>query len=97
MMRDKTVRTFWKRRVIQPLLGFLTQGLSSQKLALSLAFGITLGTFPVLGIMTLLCMLAALILKLNLPVIQFANFFVYPLQILLLVPYYYIGNFLFNA
>ncbi len=78
-------------------MGFLTQGLSSQKLALSLAFGITLGTFPLLGVTTILCTLAALILKLNLPVIQFANYLVYPLQILLLVPYYHLGNLLFDV
>lgn len=78
-------------------MGFLTQGLSNQKLALSLAFGITLGTFPLLGVTTILCTLAALILKLNLPVIQFANYLVYPLQILLLVPYYHLGNLLFDA
>ncbi|UCE54814.1 MAG: DUF2062 domain-containing protein [Desulfobacterales bacterium] len=96
-MRNKTLQRFWRRRITEPFVDFLTQGLSNQKLALSLAFGITLGTFPVLGITTLLCLLAALTLKLNLPVIQFANFLVYPLQILLLVPYYYLGNLLFNA
>jgi hypothetical protein len=75
----------------------LTQGLSCKKLALSLAFGLTLGTFPVLGVTTILCTLAALILKLNLPVIQFANYLAYPLQIILLVPYYHLGELLFNA
>lgn len=73
------------------------QGLSCEKLALSIALGITLGTFPVLGMTTILCMVAALTLKLNLPVVQFANYFVYPLQIMLLVPYYRLGNLFFNA
>jgi len=73
------------------------QGLSCEKLALSIALGITLGTFPVLGMTTILCMLAALTLKLNLPVVQFANYFVYPLEIMLLVPYYRLGNLFFNA
>lgn len=91
------MQTFWARKISEPLWGFLTQGLSSQKLALSLAFGITLGTFPLLGVTTILCTLAALILKLNLPVIHFANYLVYPLQILLLVPYYHLGNLLFDA
>jgi uncharacterized protein (DUF2062 family) len=97
MMRNKTLPTFWRRKIIEPLSGFLTQGLSSQKLALSLAFGITLSTFPVLGVTTILCTLAALTLRLNMPVIQFANYLAYPLQILLLVPYYHIGGLLFNV
>lgn len=78
-------------------MGFITQGLSIQKLTLSLAFGITLGTFPMLGVSTILCTLAALALRLNMPVIQFANYLAYPLQILLLVPYYHIGGLLFNV
>ena len=76
---------------------FLKQGLSSERLAFSIALGITLGTFPVLGLTTVLCMLAAFAFRLNLPVIQFANYFVYPLQIVLLVPYYRLGGLVFNA
>jgi hypothetical protein len=30
-------------------------------------------------------------------VVQFVNYFVYPLQIMLLVPYYRLGNLFFNA
>jgi len=83
--------------MIGPLKNFLNQGLSPSKLALCLALGLTLGTFPVLGVTTILCALIALILKLNLPVIQFTNYLVCPLQILLLAPYYYFGDLLFNA
>jgi hypothetical protein len=96
-MKNKTMTAFWGRKVVKPLQGFLTQGLSCKKLALSLAFGVTLGTFPMLGVTTVLCTLTELILKLNLPVIQFANYLVYPLQILLLVPYYHLGDLIFNA
>jgi uncharacterized protein (DUF2062 family) len=97
MIPDKTAPTIWKRKIIDPLHNFLRLGLSSEKLALSIALGITLGTFPVLGMTTFLCMLAAFTLRLNLPVIQFANYFVYPLQILLLVPYYRIGGMVFST
>jgi uncharacterized protein (DUF2062 family) len=96
-MRNKTLTTFWSKKILGPLMGFITQGLSIQKLTLSLAFGITLGTFPMLGVSTILCTLAALTLRLNMPVIQFANYLAYPLQILLLVPYYHIGGLLFNV
>lgn len=89
--------SFWRNRIVRPLSGFLTQGLSVQKLALSLALGIMFGIFPVLGTTTILCTLVAIIFKLNLPALQFANYLVYPLQILLLVPFYKLGNLLFDA
>ena len=89
--------SFWSKRIVRPLSGFLTQGLSIQKLALSLALGFMFGIFPVLGTTTILCTLVAIIFKLNLPALQFANYLVYPLQILLLVPFYKLGNLLFDA
>jgi uncharacterized protein (DUF2062 family) len=96
-MQAKTQRAFYRRKIIEPLKGFLEQGLTSKELALSIAFGVTLGTIPVLGVTTVLCALAAILLKLNLPVIQFANYLVYPLQILLLAPFYYVGELFFNV
>ena len=86
-----------KEKILRPLRGFLTQGLSSEKLSLCLALGITLSTFPVLGTTTILCAAAAVIFKLNLPVIQFANYLAYPLQLFLLIPFYFLGELLFNA
>jgi hypothetical protein len=59
--------------------------------------GITLGTIPVIGITTIACTLAALALKLNLPVIQLVNYVAYPLQLALIVPYFYLGNLIFSA
>jgi uncharacterized protein (DUF2062 family) len=52
-----------------------------------LAPGVVLGVFPVLGSTTALCTLAAITLPLNLPAIQLVNFFVYPLQIALLIAF----------
>lgn len=85
------------RKIIEPLKRFFKQGLSCKELALSVAIGVTIGTMPVLGATTALCALAAIVLRLNLPVIQFANFLVYPLQIVLLVPFYYLGDLFFGA
>ncbi|MBW2468040.1 MAG: DUF2062 domain-containing protein, partial [Deltaproteobacteria bacterium] len=58
--------------------------------------GITLGIFPVLGMTTLLCTLAALAFRLNLPAIQLVNYMVYPVQLALLVPFYSAGSWLFD-
>jgi len=86
---------FFYRRVVVPILNLLRQGITPEKIALSIAFGIALGVFPVIGATTLLCALAAVALRLNLPAIQLVNYFVYPLQITLLLPFIRMGEFLF--
>src|SRR5499433_449831 len=85
------------RRLVRPVLDLLRQGVTPEKLALSIALGLALGVFPVLGATTALCALAALILRLNLPAIQIVNYFVYPLQIALLLPFFRLGERLFHA
>ncbi len=78
-------------------LDLLKQGVTPEKMALSLALGATLGIFPVLGSTTALCAIAALALGLNLPAIQIVNYFVYPAQIALLIPFFRLGERLFRA
>ena len=96
-MANQTLRVIASRKIFEPLGRFLAQGLSAKEMALSIAIGVTLGTMPVLGIATILCALAAIVLRLNLPVIQFANYLVYPLQITLLAPFYYLGDLFFGG
>jgi uncharacterized protein (DUF2062 family) len=74
----------------------LKEGRSIHKIALCLAMGATLGVFPVLGITTLLCTVAAFVFRLNLPAIQIVNYLVYPVQLALLTPFYSIGSWLFK-
>ena len=62
------------RRVVDPLLSLLRQGLSPERLALSVAVGIALGVLPVLGTTTLLCTLAAILFRLNVPAMQLVNY-----------------------
>ena len=88
---------FFYHRLVLPILNLLRQGITPEKIALSIAFGIALGVFPVIGATTLLCTLAAVALRLNLPAIQLVNYFVYPLQIALLLPFIRFGEFLFRV
>ena len=88
---------FIHRRVVQPVVALLTQGIKPEKIALSLAMGIVLGVFPVLGSTTLLCAAAAVVFRLNLPAIQLVNYIVYPLQLVLLIPFIRAGELLFRA
>lgn len=75
----------------------LRQGVTPEKLALSVALGVILGLFPVLGTTTALCAIAALVLRLNLPAIQLVNYIVYPAQIALLIPFFRLGECIFRA
>ena len=70
-------RGFLYRRVVDPILGLMRQGLTTEKVALSLAFGIVLGVFPILGSTTILCAVAALIFRLT--TIQLVNYLLYPI------------------
>jgi uncharacterized protein (DUF2062 family) len=75
------LREFWQRRVVDVVLAQLRQGITPQKIALTVAIGATVGLFPILGSTTLLCFLAALWLRLNQPIIQTINYLMYPLQV----------------
>jgi len=70
----------------QPAAMLLRQGITPRRLALTLALGFVIGCFPVVGAPTALCALLAVSLRLNLPVIQAANYLVMPLQLVLMVP-----------
>ena len=87
----------FRRKIIQPLIDLLKQGITPQKLALSVSLGIVLGVFPVIGSTTLLCAAAGFCFKLNQPAIQLVNYVVYPLQFLCLIPLYRAGEWLFRA
>ena len=78
-------RAFLQRRLVDPLLALLRQGVSPRELALCLALGTTIGLIPVLGVSTLLCALAALMLRLNMPAIQLVNYLLSPLQLILII------------
>ena len=88
---------FLRRRIVIPILDLLRQGITPEKIALSIALGITLGVTPVLGSTSILCFLAAVLLRLNAPAIQLVNYLVYPLQFALLIPFIRMGEWIFAA
>lgn len=86
------MKAFLRRRVADPLRLLLKQGLTPETLALSLALGVTLGLFPVLGATTALCVAAGLALRLSHPALQLANYVVYPLQVPLVLAFVRLGE-----
>ena len=89
--------SFWKRRVVAPIVEQLRQGITAEKIALTVTLGFVLGVFPILGSTTLLCGIAAVSLRLNQPIIQLVNYFAYPLQFALIIPIYRLGEIVFRS
>ncbi len=88
--------SFWRRRVLTPILSQLRCGITPEKVAMTVALGFVVGVFPLLGTTTLLCLLVAYVFRLNQPIIQLVNYFAYPLQLALLLVFYRAGETLFG-
>lgn len=91
------MRRFWTQRVAEPVKTLLRQGLTPEGLALSLAFGIAAGLFPVIGATTVLGLLFGAVLRLNVPALQLANWVAYPLQLAAIIPLVRLGEWLAGA
>src|ERR1700751_14009 len=87
---------FLQRRV-KPLAKLLRQGVTPEKLALSLALSAALAVIPAFGWSVWLCGLAGLALGVDLPAMQVVNYFLYPAQVALLLPFFRLGETLFRA
>ena len=84
----------WGRRALEVLVSQLRQGITPERIALTMALGAVISVFPVFGSTTLLCGLVALWLRLNQPVIQLVNWACAPLQVILIIPFYRAGEWL---
>lgn len=85
------------RRIVERLGAWFRDEKSTEKLALSIALGFVLGVFPLLGIPTLLCGLAAALWRLNFPALQLMNYLAWPVQLALLWPFTRLGDLLFGV
>ena len=91
------IAAFFQRRVVAPLLQLLRQGVTPEKLALSVALGAIVSVIPVLGVSTLACAALAIWLRLNMPAIQLVNYLLTPAQLLLIIPFLRLGEWLTGA
>lgn len=85
------------RKIRTAVLSQLRQGITVEKLAISLALGLVLGIFPILGMTTMLCFVAAAAFGLNQPVTQLVNYLAYPLQIPLMFFFVRLGEWIYGA
>lgn len=89
--------TPWQRHVIDPIAAQLTQGITPEKVALTLAVGSSLALFPILGTTTLLCLVAGILLRLNQPIIQLVNALCTPLHLPVIYFLVRFANWTFNV
>lgn len=85
------------KKLKNKLIEFLRQGSSPGEMALAIALGVVIGMLPIQGITTLICALLAIIFRLNIIVIQMANYLSMPLMLLFIVPFFTIGHHLFDS
>lgn len=97
MNRDAPSRSFWRRRLRDPLLGLLTQGLSPEKIALMLGVGSVCSLFPFLGFTSLLNLAAGWALRLNQPLLQGLNQLLGPVQLVMIVVYVRWGEWIWRV
>ncbi len=62
-------------------------GASPEKLAWSIAAGLLIGINPIIGSTTVLCLAFAVVFRLNVAASQIGNHVVYPLELLLVIPF----------
>lgn len=91
------MREWSRRRVRDAVRMLIRQGITPEKIAMSIALGVVLGTVPILGITTVLCAAAAVAFRLNVAAVQLANWLACPLQIVLLIPFFVMGGYLFGT
>jgi uncharacterized protein (DUF2062 family) len=79
-------------RVGKMTMSLLRQGMSAQKLALTLSLGAVLGIIPVFGFVTAVCAAIAAWWRLNIPLAIAVLYAVMPLQLLLFIPFIRLGE-----
>ena len=91
------MRAYWTRKVGRPLVNLFRQGRRPEQIALTVALGAALSLFPVVGVTSILCLVAAVKLRLNLPAIQAVNWLLGGVQLALLLPLMRVGEWLRGA
>jgi uncharacterized protein (DUF2062 family) len=75
----------------------LKQGLTPKELIQSIIVSGLISTIPILGVSTFMITTVSLKRKLNLPVMISLSYLMWPIQILLIIPFIRVGQFIFSV
>jgi len=88
---------FWRRRLRDPIVAQLTQGVTPDRLAATLAVGAACALLPFLGFTALLTLGVGLALRMNQPILQTLNQLLGPLQLVMILVYVRAGEWIWRA
>jgi uncharacterized protein (DUF2062 family) len=88
---------WWRRWLVAPVVAQLTVGISPERIGWTIALGVVLGVFPIMGTTTLVCLLAGWLLRLNQPVLHVFKTLVYPLHLALILVFIRLGERLYGV
>ena len=88
----ETQPSFFRRKILAPLLEQLRQGASPDRLGWSVSLGLACGLFPILGTTTILCGIVGTALRLNHVAMQTANYLAYAPQLALIPVFIRLGE-----
>jgi uncharacterized protein (DUF2062 family) len=91
------MKNWLHRKFLEPLFALLIRGMAPKRLALCISIAMMVGIIPILGVSTMLCTGIAVLLRLNLPAIQLIQAAMAPLQILLIIPFVRLGEWIVQA
>jgi uncharacterized protein (DUF2062 family) len=95
-LSSSIITGFFKRRIAQPVLNLLRQGMTPHKLAVTVALGSVVGILPALGVTTVMGTALAARFRLNIAATVLVSYLVHPLQLLLIIPFIKAGIFMFG-
>lgn len=90
-------RSFWKRRLGDPILALLSQGVTPDKIAATLAVGTAVSLLPFFGLTTISNVLVGLKLRMNQPLLQALNYLLTPVQLGMIFVYVRCGETLWGV
>ena len=96
-MAVATKESWWRRWLVAPVVTQLTHGTSPDRIGWTIALGMVVGVFPIMGSTTLVCLLIGWLLRLNQPVLHVFRAVVYPLHLALILIFIRLGERLYGA
>ena len=97
IMAVATKESWWRRWLVAPVVTQLTLGTSPDRIGWTIALGMVVGVFPIMGSTTLVCLLIGWLLRLNQPVLHVFRAVVYPLHLALILIFIRLGERLYGA
>lgn len=89
---DKTWKSRFRHWIVSPILEQLKRGITPEKLSWTIALGITLGIFPIMGSTSLICFFFGWLLKLNQAILHIFRSLSYPLHLALILVFIRLGQ-----